>query len=442
MLDKLQIPKDTPYWWDTVEDKYYPKFSPSTSKSIVDFVVIGAGFTGLSAAYTLAKAGKSVVCVDQNQPGFGASTRNGGMIGSGHKVSYETATRLYGAEAAQQLVSEGLSSVEHTVDLIKHLKIDCDYQQTGRFRMAWSIADYHAMQKEVKQLKGLNDHLTLVDPQNQHAEIVSPHYFGGLIYHQHGGLNPRKLHDGLADAATEAGALVFADTPVIEIKKNGLVFSIRTPAGVLRCNKVIMATNGYTRQSFAFWARRILPIPSFIIATEPTEQVASLLPGKRMMVETRSRHCYYRASPDGKRLILGARAAFTNIPQAKATATLRNLLNGIFPSLANINITHSWRGYTGFTFDHIPHVGCHEDIYYAMGYSGSGVAMAPYLGNRVATYALSEDQETTVYTKTRFYTRPYYRGRTWFLPALNVYYACKDVIENHRQKKDKIKRKI
>ena len=128
MLDKLQIPKDTPYWWDTVEDKYYPKFSPSTSKSIVDFVVIGAGFTGLSAAYTLAKAGKSVVCVDQNQPGFGASTRNGGMIGSGHKVSYETATRLYGAEAAQQLVSEGLSSVEHTVDLIKHLKIDCDYQ--------------------------------------------------------------------------------------------------------------------------------------------------------------------------------------------------------------------------------------------------------------------------------------------------------------------------
>lgn len=404
-----------------------------TLASGYDVVVVGGGFTGLSASLALARAGRSVLCLDRDRPGRGASTRNGGMAGAGHRLKFTAAARRYGEQTAIELIREGVASYRFTKRLIREHGIDCEFEECGRLRAAWSPAHFAGLSAELESLKGkVEIAASLVTRREQEREVRTPLYHGGLLYHEHGGLNPRKFHDGLARAAQRAGARVLADVEALSIRAKGAGFEVRTRERVIECGKVVVATNGYTPRNFRYLAARVLPVPSFIIATEPLarETLDDLLPGRRMMVETRNRYCYYRRAPDHGRILLGARAALTGIPQERATATLRELLVGIFPSLSDVALTHSWRGFTGFTFAHVPHVGCHEGIHFAMGYCGSGVAMAPYLGYKCAMQVLNAPEGRTAFSDTRFESRFYYRGRTWFMPLLNPYYSCKDALEN------------
>ena len=298
-----------PWWWETA-----PRTAPTfeTLPEACDVAVIGAGFTGMSAALTLARAGRDVCVLEVQVPGFGGSTRNGGMIGSGHKVGYGELSAKYGEHVAEEVLREGLRALEFSTGFIKDENIDCDYVNTGRFRTAWKLKNYEALAKEVEFLsKKIGVKADMVPRSEQHREVVTDSYHGGCIFHSHGGLNPAKFYDGIAENALNAGARVFAKSPVISIQKITNGFMVQTPKGKIKARDVIMATNGYTTNVAPDLHRRVTPISSYMIATEPLakERVRSLIPGLKMIVETRSRTCYYRPSPDGERILLGGRAA-------------------------------------------------------------------------------------------------------------------------------------
>jgi glycine/D-amino acid oxidase-like deaminating enzyme len=201
----------------------------------------------------------------------------------------------------------------------------------------------------------------------------------------------------------------------------------------MTAGKVVMATNGYTRGAFGWLRRRVFPLPSFLIATEPLPAglPARLAPGGRMMVETRARHCYFRLSPDGSRVLFGGRAAMTPIAPARAAEWLHRTMADIWPELADARLTHAWSGLTGYSFAHLPHVGTWRGVTYAAGYSGSGVALAPYLGMKAAYRALGDPRGETAYAGTTPVTRPFHiGGAPHFLRAADFWY--RHVVDPHQ----------
>lgn len=188
----------------------------------------------------------------------------------------------------------------------------------------------------------------------------------------------------------------------------------------------MIATNGYTGRGLGWVARRIFRLPSFIVATEPlpAEVIDQVAPGRHMMVESRARHSYFRPSPDGTRILFGGRAALYNMDQRTAAKRLQRTMAEIWPEAAAWRLSHSWRGWTGFTFARIPHVGEHEGAHFAFGYCGNGVALSPWLGRKAALRALGDPAGETAYAKTRLESRPYHiGGAPWFLNLAHFWWS-------------------
>ena len=431
--------KFTPFWWDG-----QPQFENTDEPPLsADIVIVGAGYTGLSAALTLSKSGKNVIVLDSEMIGFGASTRNGGMLGSGHKVSTDQAKKKYGEMIAEEIHKEANASLAFTSNLIKENKLDCEFQVCGRLRTSWLPQDQVNMSDNLKKLKAIEHfNSNMISPDMMSNSIKTDLYFGGQFYQDHGSVHPRKFHYGLLKLALKAGVKVFGNRPVIKVsqlsklKQSG--FDVVTSNSTIQCKQVLMATNGYTRPNLSkYLSRRVLPVPSFVITTVDIgkDKVKSLLPGGHCIVETRKRYCYYRPTPCGKRIMLGTRAAMHSISAEEALPTLRKMLIEIFPSLADVEISHCWTGFTGFSFSQLPNLSNNKGIYSALGYCGNGVAMAPYLGHMAALKMLSPDQKVTVFEQTPLQTRPYYFGKPWFLPIASAYFRGFDILDYYRRKK-------
>lgn len=272
-------------------------------------------------------------------------------------------------------------------------------------------------------------------PQHeQRQEIASDFYRGGLAIERSGKLHPALYHRGLLDAARRAGATVTAQTRVESVVRNGNQFLITTSAGVVRAREVAFCTNGATDKAMPALRRRIIPVASHIIATEPLDPslAESLFPNKRTISETKRVLCYYRLSPDGTRLIFGGRARFTASGALTTAPILHGFMTERLPQLANVKITHVWTGNVAFTFDFVPHMGMIEGMHYAMGCNGSGVAMMSYLGNAIARKILSGGNRVCPFDTESFPTRPGYFGVPWFLPIIGAYYKTRDRLDRYR----------
>ena len=388
-----------------------------------DVAIVGAGFTGLSAALVLARAGRNVLVLDAGPIGAGASSRNGGMIGSGHRVGFAELEARYGRPTAEAIIREGLTSLDFTAELIEREQIACSFRRSGRFRGAWRPADYEAFGREIDFMaKTFGVEAAMVPRAEQHREVSSEAYHGGCLYLSHGGLHPGLFHQGLLERAVSAGATVLGSRPVTAIAREGEAFRLDVAGAPLVAREVIVATNGYSGRASPWHSRRLIPVPSYIIATEPLgrERVASLIPGGRMIVESRSRHCYYRPSPDGERILFGGRASVAPIALAEAARRLHRLMVGLFPSLADTRVTHAWTGNVAFSRDRLPHLGAHKGLHYALGYGGSGVAMAPYLGYKIAQLLLGRPEGRSPFAELPFKPFLLYDGRPWFLPLVEA----------------------
>ncbi|MEO3417030.1 FAD-binding oxidoreductase [Roseovarius sp. CAU 1744] len=420
--------RDTSYWWDTSPLCDAPA-DPLPARA--DAVVIGAGYTGLHAALQIARAGRSTVVLDSGALGHGCSTRNGGQISTSIKPSLAELARKHGETTARRILADGHNSRAFIEDFVTAEGIACDFRTCGRFHAAHTPKAFDALRAAAdNQPEGFEVPVTLVPRGEQHAEIGSGLYHGGAIYHDHAAVDPGRYHAGLVSLCRQAGVSFVSQTAATGLSQDDGGATVATPRGSIAARDVVLATNGYSGTLSRWHQRRIIPIGSYIIATEelPASLMDELNPNNRIVSDTRKVVYYYRSSPDRKRILFGGRVSATETDTINSARRLYADLLRIFPQLSGRRVTHSWMGFVGYTFDSLAHAGQDGKIHHAMGYCGSGVGMASYLGMKTGLRVLGHPEAGTGIADVAFPTRPLYRGRPWFLPAAVEYYRLKDRI--------------
>ena len=420
--------KAEPYWWEDVRP---PLLDPSPLPARADVAVIGSGYTGLNAALQTARAGRHTVVLDAEHAGWGCSTRNGGQISTSIKPDFATLAARHGRERAFAILEEGHQALAWIKSFVDSEGIECDLKVPGRFHAAHGPRHYEMLARAAaSQIPGLETGAYVVERAEQRRELGTDAYHGGVIYPHHASLHPARYHRGLLDRVLRAGAAVAPHCPAAAVEKDGEGFNIRTGQGNLKARDVIVASNGYTGAASAWQRRRVIPIGSYIIATEPLgpELMARLMPTDRIISDTRKVVYYYRPSPDRSRILFGGRVSARETDPRVSGPKLRAELASLFPELSQTRISHSWAGFVAYTFDTLAHIGRHEGVYYAMGYCGSGVSMASYLGMRIGQQVLGLTEGRTAFDGLPFPTRPLYSGNPWFLGAIVEYYRWRDRI--------------
>ena len=348
---------------------------------------VGAGYTGLRAGLTLARAGRSVQIFDRQRPGEGASTRNGGIASGNLRPSYRQMRRKFGKARALALAAEAKAAREDLAAFIAREKIACDFELTGRFTGAATAADYESLAREAEHLRNdLRIEAYAVPRDEQMRVLGTEFYHGGLLRNDIGGLHPARFFVGLLAAAQAAGATVHGETAVLGLLPKAGGFAVKTAAGPVEADHVIVATNGYTDSVDPWLRRRLVPVRSRIIATAPLSNnlMADLMPKRVMCAETRKLHYYYRPAPDGTRILFGGRDGSIVGDPAWPTQHLQRALTDIFPVLDGVPITQSWWGNVAMNRDMIPRIFSRDGLRYAVGYCGSGVVWARWAGQKAA----------------------------------------------------------
>jgi glycine/D-amino acid oxidase-like deaminating enzyme len=435
------------YWLTTAE---FPAVDASRPlPEAVDVAVIGAGFTGLSAARTLAKRGAKVAVLESETIGWGASSRNGGMVLTGMKLGVNQLISRYGRELTRRMYAASLATIDCVEQIVREEAIDCDFSRCGHLEVACKQKhfDDYARQAEVIA-REFHHTLRVVQKSELPSEIGSSIYYGGMVDEVSAGLNPARYVAGLARAAIKAGAEIFEHTRVQTIQRNPSQgeagWQLATSRGPLWAHEVFVATSGYTGRATPALQKKLIPIGSFIITTEvlPEKLAQDLSPRNRMIYDSKNYLYYYRLTPD-RRMLFGGRAAFfpeTDQTVRRSAAILRRGMIDVYPQLSDAKVDYVWGGTLDFAFDIMPHAGRLDGMYYAVGYAGHGVAMATYQGQKVAELMAAEqmpdelqarraeDKPQNPFVGIPFPGAPLglYNGKPWFLPLAGVWYKLLD----------------
>lgn len=421
------------YWLTTTE---FPRLEPYPLPARVDVAVIGAGFTGLSAARTLAKRGAKVAVLESETIGWGASSRNGGMVLTGLKLGVNQLISMYGRERTQRMYAASLETINCVEQIVHEENIQCDFSRCGHLEVACKQKhfDDYARQAEVIA-KEFNHKLRVVQKNDLSTEIGSTIYYGGMVDEVSAGLNPARYVAGLGRAAMKAGAEIFEHARVESIQREtnqgNSGWKISTSRGTLWAHEVFVATSGYTGKATPALQKKIIPIGSYIVTTEilPEKLTYELSPRNRMIYDSKNYLYYYRLTPD-RRMLFGGRAAF--FPESAHTVRrsaeiLRRGMIDVYPQLRDAKIDYVWGGTLDFAFDIMPHAGQLDGMYYAVGYAGHGVAMATYQGQKMAEL-IAGDRPENPFVGIPFPGAPLglYNGKPWFLPFAGVWYKVLD----------------
>ncbi|MEH6359006.1 MAG: FAD-binding oxidoreductase [Pseudomonadales bacterium] len=426
------------YWWEAAPLSLQQRGNIADINDI-DVAIIGGGFTGISAALTLAKAGKKAIIFDQGPIGFGASTRNGGQIGSGNqKIPIHTLESRFGADKAKALLNEGVQMLTHLKQLIAQEGINCDLQEVGRFRGAVRPKHYDAMAREMEALnKRTHVEFHMISKSEQHQEVNTDFYHGGYVLPGDGLIHPGKLHQGITKAAQSSGVIFQANTTVTHIEKTTRGFQLMTDSGPVIARDVILATNGYGGSTNSKTERQIIPVGSAIIATEElsNDKVKELLPRMRAYGNSANAFHYFRPSPDGKRILWGGRVGRwgDHMIQGekqknwRAFRHLREDMVKVFPSLGSVNIEFCWSGLIGYSFDDMPHIGTNEQgVHYACGYCGTGVTRSVYLGSKIAGRIINHQAGNTPFGEVPLPGHPFQAVAPQMVPVVERWYRLRD----------------
>jgi glycine/D-amino acid oxidase-like deaminating enzyme len=392
-----------------------------------DVAIMGGGYTGLSAARTLGRLGADVVLLEQHTVGWGASSRNGGFILPGFKPEMEELYRRLGAERAARMFRLTLDAIRNVESLISEERIDCDFVRCGAVTLAAKPGHMPALEESARFLRERLHYSTeLLGRVELEREIGSARYHGALVDRGGCSVQPAKYVRGLAAAAERAGARLHEGTRVKQLRRVSGGFEIVTPGGMLRAREVLAATNGYTPPALSALRRRVIPIGSYQVATDPLkpELAQRLIPRGRIFSDTKHLLYYFRLSPD-RRMVFGGRATFTPTGIRRSAAILRAGMREVFPELAGANVEFAWSGKVAYPLDHLPHAGVLAGVHYAMGYCGHGVALATYLGHIMGQVIAGSAGVPDLGTDT-FRPLPFYSGVPWFLPIVGGYYRTRD----------------
>ena len=427
--------KAKPYWWEAWEPTAAPSADPA---SRVPVAIVGGGYAGLNAALELKRSGVEAVVLEAQDFGFGASTRNGGQVSSGVNIGKgldgSGMPRDPGARArlAAALMADASESFGFLEDVIRRESIDCRWERRGRFVGAYAARHYGELAARAEVLNRDNGaDARLLPRERQREEIASDFYHGGLLVDRSGALHPALYYKGLLEACRRQGVHLSARAEVTRIEGRRGAFRLRTSRGEIAAEEVVVATNGYTGDATPRLKRRIIPLASHIIATEelPADLARSLIPNRRTISDTPRVLCYYRLSPDGRRMLFGGRARFTQVPPAVSAPILHDFMVRRFPQLKEARVTHAWTGNVAFTFDYLPHMGEDRGLHYALGCNGSGIAMMSYLGHQIGRKIAGGGNRVTAFEDLPIPGHALYTGNPWFLPLVGGWYRFRDRID-------------
>lgn len=423
---------ERPYWLDTLSqpERTNLKSEIRSLPSSVDVTVVGGGYTGLAAALRLAMRGASVLLVERGELGSGASTRSGGQVLTGLKLDTSTLVSRYGERRAAELFDVGGHAIADLEALIAAESIDCDYERAGHLAAAAKPSHFDAMREEQALLARVFHHrVELLSQVDQRRELGTDAYYGLSIDEGSRAINPAKYVAGLVAAARRRGACLASTVDVTAVRRDGDRWRLTTSAGAVTAGEVLIATNGYTGAATPALRRRLIPIGSYVIVTDPLSDAdaAGLLPRRRVAFDTKHFLFYFRLTADN-RLLFGGRAEFGEpTPDAtrRAAAVLRRGLASLFPDLAGVPVAYGWSGNVAFTRDQMPRAGRLDGLYFAAGYCGHGIAMATHLGDAIACRMAGDATPHPLMTEPPP-AIPLYGGRPWFLPVVGAYYRVMD----------------
>jgi glycine/D-amino acid oxidase-like deaminating enzyme len=426
--------RETNFWLETVREPAQGTREPLPES--VDVAVVGAGFCGLSAARVLAKRGVRVAVLEAETPGWGASCRNGGMVLTGMKLPVPTLIARYGRETVRRMYAASLQSIDLVEQIVKEEKIDCDFSRCGHLEVACKASHFAAYAEAAAGIKREFNHELHIVPKNElRKEIGSDIYFGGMVDETSASVNPALYVNGLARAAKRAGACVFEQTRVVDVKPeaaNGCTrFRVFTSCGSVLAKEVLLATGAYTTSATPALRKKVIPIGSYIIATEvlPADLAREVSPRNRMIYDSKHFLYYYRLTPDN-RMLFGGRAAF--FPESENTVResaelLRQGMIHVYPQLRETKVEFVWGGTLDFAFDVMPHSGKIDGMHFAVGFAGHGVAAATWMGVKLAAVICGEADDNP-FSGISFPGAPIglRSGSTWALPLAGMYYRVLD----------------
>jgi glycine/D-amino acid oxidase-like deaminating enzyme len=402
----------------------------------LDVVVVGGGFCGLSAARSLAKRGVKVAVLEAETFGWGASSRNGGMALTGMKLPVPTLIKRYGRETVRKMYAASLDSINCVEQIVREENIDCNFSRCGHLEVACKQAHFDGYEESAALIKReFNHELRIIPKSELHAEIGSDIYFGGMVDETSAGLNPARYVAGLAHAAQRAGACLYEQTRVQSVEPTSLngarKFRTHTSKGAVTAREVILASGAYTTEATPALRKKIIPIGSYIIATEvlPADLARELSPRNRMIYDSKHFLYYYRLTPDN-RMLFGGRAAFfpeTENTVRQSAEILRRGMIDVYPQLRDTRVEFVWGGTLDFTLDVIPHAGKIDGMYFAAGFAGHGVAAATWFGAKLAGL-ICGDPNDIPFDGIPFRGAPLglRSGNTWALPLAGAWYRILD----------------
>lgn len=416
-------------WYeDSVGDR--PVYAPLSGSRQADVVIIGGGFTGLSAAHHLAAAGTDVVLIDQARFGDAASGRNGGQLNTGQRAWPEEQEDEFGFERAKALFDLAEEAKAHLLDFATTHAIDMDYVP-GQMSVAHKqrYVDDYRTHAETMSVRYGYDQIRFIDRAETAARVGSDRYFGGVLDTGTGHIHPLKLVVGTAKAASAAGAALHENTAATSIRSEGGKVVVETPTGTITAQKALLAVNAYGGDLEPVSAAHVMPIGSFIGATAPLPEDSPVLPGGEAVSDSRFVVRYFRRTRD-RRLLFGGSETYTTADPSDIKAAIRAQMVEVYPALADVEITHAWGGYVGITIPRKPFVReVMPNVISAAGYSGHGVMLANFVGKLYAETISGNRDRLRLFSELKVPAFP--GGRRFRTPLLLLamnWYALRDRI--------------
>lgn len=379
------------WYQDTVAER--PTYPAMDGSRTADVAIIGGGFTGLQAAYTLARAGISVTLIEAHRFGDGASGRNGGQFGTGQRAWPDELEEKIGFERSKALFDLAENAKHYVLDFARDNQIDMEFLP-GQLNVSHKRAYEKSYRDSVDAMIGRYgyEQIAFMEKAETADRLGSSHYHCGVRDTGTGHIHPLKLLVGLARAAKAAGADIFEMTPATAIRQSGGKTLIETRTGTITATRVLIATNAYIGNLEPVTAAHVMPIRSFIGATAPLDEFPSIIPDKEAVADSRFVVRYFRKTPDN-RLLFGGREAYTADSPRDISKHIRKQIAEIYPALGNVEMTHAWGGSVGITMTRQPFVReVMPGVLSIGGYSGHGVMLSNYCGKLYADMVINKDK--------------------------------------------------
>ncbi|MGH8780459.1 NAD(P)/FAD-dependent oxidoreductase [Paraburkholderia sp.] len=414
---------------------------PLAASVAVDVAIVGAGYTGLSAALHLAGQGRSVCVIDAHEPGWGASGRNGGQVIPGLKYDPDELVRRYGSTDGEALARTVGHAADTVFDLIARYGIECDATRAGWIQPTHSTALLHTLHARARQWEARGAHVEVLDRAQTVARLGTDAFIGGWVDRRAGSVQPLSYARGLARAALEHGThgvAIHGGTRAVGLERQRAGWRIRTatherPDGpTIDAAQVLIATNGYSDALWPGLAQSVIAANSFIVATKPLDAKtgAAILPGREVASDSRRLLLYFRRDSTG-RLLMGGRGPFReprDAPDSRDWAHLERAARLMYPQLEDVEYEYRWAGRIAITRDFLPHVHLPAPgVTIALGYNGRGIAMATTLGKHLAAHLLGTSRGLPL-PPAAIRPIPLHALQRWYINAGVAWYGLLDAL--------------